>query len=185
MAFTRDQGLVLLNEHIKNQNLIKHSYAVEAVMKRFAPKFQGNVEEWALTGLLHDLDWEKTQKTPDQHTIMSEKILVDAGVAPHIVKAIKVHNFAHGLVPETDMEKVLYYVEELTGLVTACALVNPEKLAGVKVDSVLKKLKQLSFAKGVNRELIAQAPAALNMTLEQIIQEVLESMLAIRGELGL
>lgn len=183
--FSREAALNLLNEHIKNQNLIKHCYAVEAVMKRFAPKFNGNIEDWALVGLLHDLDWEKTQKTPAQHTLVAEQILTKAGLAPHLVKAIKIHNFAHGLKPETDLEKVLYYVEELTGLITACALVNPDRLAGVKVESVIKKLKEPSFARGVNRELINQAPNELELPLEDIIKEVLEAMLAIRAELGL
>lgn len=183
--FSREKALELIDEHIKNDNLKKHLLAVEAVMCRFAPKFNGNADEWALTGLLHDLDWEQTQKTPEQHTIVSEKILTEAGVDPAIVKAIKVHNFIHGLKPETDLEKVLYYVEELTGLITACALVNPERLGGVSVDSVLRKLKEKSFARGVNREIVNEAPNQIGMPLEEIIQGVLTAMMSIRGELGL
>lgn len=183
--FSRDQALGLINERMKNENLKKHLLAVEAVMRRFAPKFSGDSEQWALAGLLHDLDWEQTQAAPDQHTVVSEKILTDAGVDPVIVKAISVHNYVRGLKPETDLEKVLYYVEELTGLVTACALVNPMRLAGVTVESVLKKLKEKSFARGVNRELIAAAPNQLGLPLEDIVKEVLEAMMEIREQLGL
>ncbi len=183
--FTRSQALNLINEHMKNENLKKHLLAVEAVMRRFAPKFHGDVEQWGLTGLLHDLDWEQTQQTPDQHTIVSEKILTDAGVDPVIVKAISIHNFVRGLKPETDLEKVLYYLEEMTGLVTACALVNPQRLGGVTVESVLKKLKEKSFARGVNRELIAEAPNQIGMPLEDITKEVLAAMMEIRESLGL
>lgn len=183
--FSRQQALNLISEHIKNENLKKHLLAVEAVMRRFAPKFHGEAEQWALAGLLHDLDWEQTQAAPEQHTVISEKILTDAGLDPVIVKAISVHNYARGLKPETDLEKVLYYVEELTGLITACALVNPMQLGGVTVESVLKKLKEKSFARGVNRDIINEAPNQLGLPLEDIIQDVLSAMMEIREHLGL
>ena len=183
--FTRQQAMELLEKHIQNPNLRKHAYAVEAVMERFAPRFEGNVASWALTGLLHDLDWEQTQKTPQEHTLVAEKILTELGLEPELVRAIKIHNFSHGLKPETALEKVLYYVEELTGLITACALVNPQKLGGVSVESVLKKLKEKSFARGVNRDIINQAPSALNIPLNEIVIEVLAAMMAKREVLGL
>lgn len=181
----QDQALKLLNKFVKNQNLIRHSLAVEAVMKKFAKKFNQNENDWALAGLLHDLDWEITQKTPEQHTLLAEKILNEHGVAPHIVKAIKTHNYLHGIAPETYLEKTLYYVEELTGLITACALVNPNKLAGVSRDFVLKKMKEKSFARGVNREILKKSPEALGLDFEEIVDLTLEAMKEIKESLGL
>ena len=133
----RTQTLRLIDEHIQNINLKKHLFAVEAVMRRFAKHFSGDEIKWALAGLLHDIDWEKTKVNFVEHTLGAERILTEAGVDPEIVKAIKVHNWNHGIAPETLMEKVLFFVEELTGLITAAALVRPDKkLAGVTVDSV-------------------------------------------------
>lgn len=182
---TRDQALNLLSQYIKNQNLIRHSLAVEAVLKKFAKKFSQDQSKWALAGLLHDLDWEITQKTPHQHTLVAEKILNENGVDSEIVRAIKIHNYVHGILPESLLEKTLYYVEELTGLITACALVNPDKLNGVSRQSVLKKFKEKSFAKGVNRELIAQSADALELDFNEIIDLNLEAMKEIKNELGL
>lgn len=182
---TREQALTLLHQYIKNQNLIRHSLAVEAVMKAFAKKFCADESIWALTGLLHDLDWEITQKTPKQHTLIAEKILSDNGVNIEIIRAIKIHNYAHGILPDSLLEKTLYYVEELTGLITASALVNPNKLNGVSRESILKKMKEKSFAKGVNRELIERSSAALGLELNEIIDLTLEAMREIKNELGL
>lgn len=182
---TRDIALKLLNQYIKNQNLIRHSLAVEAVLKKFAQKFNENVEDWALAGLLHDLDWELTQNNPKQHTLISEKILKEAGLADHIIKAIKIHNHIHNIAPETLLEKTLYSVEELTGLITACALVNPQKLMGVKRESILKKIKDKSFASGVNRDIILRAPNYLNLPFEEIIDIALNAMQEIKNELKL
>ncbi len=182
---TRNEALNLLNKYIQNQNLIKHSLAVEAVMKKFAKKFNGDESLWAITGLLHDLDWEITQSNPEQHTLVAEKILNELKVNQEIVKAIKIHNYVHKIPPQTLLEKTLYYVEELTGLITACALVNPQKLDGVSRESVLKKIKEKSFAKGVNRELILKAPKELGVDLNEIIDLTLLAMKEIKDELGL
>jgi len=182
---TRNQALAILDQYIKNQNLKRHSLAVEAVMKKFAKKFNQDEIEWSLSGLLHDLDWEITQKDPTQHTLVAEKILNENNVAPNIVKAIKIHNYLHNLTPETLLEKTLYYVEELTGLITACALVNPQRLSGVTRESVLKKLKEKSFARNVNRDLIFKSAQVLNLDLNEIIDLTLEAMKEIKDELGL
>lgn len=154
-------------------------------MKRLARHFGQDEEGWGLAGLLHDLDWEQTKNDPTQHTLVAEKILSREGLAPEIVRAVKVHNFAHGIKPETLLEKALFVAEELTGLITACSLVNPQGLAGVKISSVKKKFKDNSFARGVERSIIAKAPVMLGLSLEELIELELEAMKAIGKELGL
>ncbi len=182
----RAQALQLIDEHIENPNLKKHLLAAEAVMRRFAEHFGENADEWALAGLLHDLDWEKTKDNFPEHTLLAERILTEAGLAPHLVKAIKVHNWHHGIAPETLLEKTLFCVEELTGLITATALVQPDKkLATVTVESVLKKFKEKSFAKGVNRDIIAKAPEMIGLSLEDVTKISLEAMQNIAPNLGL
>ncbi|MBI3305303.1 HDIG domain-containing protein [Candidatus Parcubacteria bacterium] len=182
----RAQAISIINQHIQNPNLKKHLLAAEAVMRRLAEHFGENADEWALTGLLHDVDWEKTKDNFPEHTLMAERILTEAGLAPHIVKAIKVHNWHHGIAPETLLEKTLFCVEELTGLITAAALVQPsKKLADVSVESVLKKFKEKSFAKGVNRDIIAKAPDMIGLSLEAVTRLSLEAMRSISPELGL
>lgn len=183
---TRERALRLTDQHIQNPNLKKHLLAAEAVMRRLAEYFGENTDEWAMAGLLHDLDWEKTKDNFPEHTLMAERILTEAGLAPHLVKAIKVHNWHHGIAPETLLEKTLFCVEELTGLITAAALVQPDKkLARVTVESVLKKFREKSFAKGVNRDIIAQAPDLIGLSLEEVTRLSLEAMRSISPELGL
>lgn len=183
---TREAATRLIDEHITNPNLKNHLLAAEAVMRRMAEHFGENVEEWGIAGLLHDVDWEKTRDNFPEHTLMAERILTEAGLEPHLVKAIKVHNWHHGIAPETLLEKTLFCVEELTGLITAAALVQPDKkLAGVAVESVLKKFKEKSFAKGVNRDIIAKAPELIGLSLEEVTRLNLEAMRGIAPKLGL
>lgn len=182
---TRDQALQLLGEKVKNSNLRRHALAVETAMRAFANKFGQDQEKWGLAGLLHDIDWEYTQDEPEKHTLLAEQWLEKQGLDPEIIKAIKVHNFAHGIEPETLLEKTLYSVEELTGLITACALVNPKGLAGVELKSIKKKFKQPSFAAGVNREVIKKAETYLGMSLDEVIELELAAMKANKKELGL
>ena len=131
------------------------------------------------------MDWEETKDAFDQHSLLAERYILDAGAPEEVAKAVKVHNYAHGIEPQTNLEKVLYYVEELTGIVTACALVNPEGIDGVKPKSIKKKLKIKSFAAGVNREITYAGPEALGMEFDQLLELVLEAMRGIKDELGL
>ena len=181
----REKAWKLVEKYIKSPNLKKHALAVEAVMKKFGQKFGGDTKIWSLAGLLHDLDWEMTQGSPQDHGKLASEILKKEGWPEEIVKAVKTHNHVLGIKPETLLEKTLYSVEELTGLITACALVNPKKLSGVKTSSVLKKMKEKSFARGVNREVILKGPKYLGLSLEEIIEMSLEAMKEIRDELGL
>lgn len=182
----RSQALTMLSEHITNQNLIRHNVAVGFIMKALAEKFGENQDDWELAGMLHDLDWEKTKDDFNNHTVLAKQWLEKTDLKPEIIKAIYVHNHIHGLTPETLLEKTLYCVEELSGLITAAALIQPDKkLASVTVDSVLRKFKQKSFAAGVNREIIMLCKDYINMDLPELVEIALNAMKAHAGEIGL
>lgn len=181
----RNKALKLIDQYITNINLKRHLLAVEAVMKELAKRFNENQERWALAGLLHDLDWELTKENPHQHSLISAQILTKEGFDDDIIQAIKIHNHLHELEPKTLLDKALYCAEELTGLITACALVNPKRLEGVTLKSVLKKFKEKSFAKGVNREIILKSEKLLNIKLDELINLELKAMKTIKNELGL
>src|SRR5688572_9537068 len=150
----RSEAVKLLSEHIQNQNLIRHNLAVGYIMRSLAQKFGESEDDWELAGILHDLDWEETKDDFKNHTKVSKAILEKTDLKPEIINAIYVHNWVHEIKPVTLLEKALYCVEELSGIITAAALVQPDKkLASVSVDSVLKKFKQKSFAAGVKREI--------------------------------
>lgn len=183
---TKEHAMTLLREHVKNENLVKHMIAAEAVMKALAKKFEEDEQKWALAGLLHDIDWEETADDPTQHSIVSQEYLKTAGVDDDIVRAIYVHNHLHGIEPQTMLEKALYCAEELTGLIVACALVQPnKKIASVTSESILKKFKTQGFARGVDRDLIARCQELLGMTLEALVDLELEAMKDIARDLGL
>lgn len=182
----RLQALALLNEHIKNPNLIRHNVAVGYIMQALAEKFGQNQPDWELAGMLHDLDWEKTKDDFKNHTKVTKEILEKTDLKPEIINAIYVHNHIHGLTPETLLEKTLYCVEELSGLITAAALIQPDKkLSSVTVDSVLRKFRQKSFAAGVNREIIMLCKDYINMDLPELVEISLSAMKAHAGEIGL
>ncbi len=183
---TRNDALQLLAEHITNPNLIRHNVAVGFIMKALAEKFGENQDDWELTGMLHDLDWEKTKDNFKNHTKVSKEILEKTDLKPEIINAIYVHNWVHEIKPETLLEKTLYCVEELSGLITAAALVQPDKkLASVTAESVLKKFKQKSFAAGVNREIIMLCKDYINMDLPELVEISLNAMKEHSSEIGL
>ena len=184
----RQEAKELLYQYIQSENLRRHHFAAEAVMRAFARKFNEDENSWGIAGLLHDMDWEQTKDNPDNHTKVAEQILRDHGVDDEVlISAIKAHHpSASGKQPETLMEKTLYYTEELTGLITAAALVRPDKkLGGVTTESLFKKLKDKSFARGIDREKVAQTPEALGLPVEEIIETVLRAMQDIHEDLGL
>ncbi len=182
----RAQALNLLKEHITNQNLIRHNVAVGFIMKALAEKFGQNPEDWELAGMLHDLDWEKTKDDFHNHTKVSKEILEQTDLKPEIINAIYVHNWVHEIKPETLLEKALYCVEELSGIITAAALVQPDKkLASVTTDSVLKKFKQKSFAAGVNREIVLLCKDYINLELPELAEVSLTAMKQHAEEIGL
>ncbi len=184
---TRQQAYDILKIHIHDRFLINHHLSSEIVMRAFARHFGENEELWGICGLLHDLDWEYTKEHPAEHTKKAAEILRAEGVEEEIIHAVQAHHpSASGVWPSNLMEECLYTTEELTGLIIACALIQPDKkLASVGEQSVLKKLKNLNFAKGVNREIVGRAPGVLGMTMDQIVAISLSAMQEIANELGL
>ena len=189
MANFRERAIQLLNEHIENKNLIKHCLAVGALMKTLAVRFgkEGEIENWELSGLLHDMDWDKTRNDIASHTKLTAEILEKENFPAQVIEAIKRHNREAGNPPpEALLEKTLYYTEEITGLVVASALVLPsKKLADLTVESILKKINEKSFARGVDRELLKEMPGQLNLSLEELTSIALKTMQEMSDELGL
>ncbi|MBI4973862.1 lysine--tRNA ligase [Candidatus Roizmanbacteria bacterium] len=189
LTLTRERALELLNEKIKNKNLVKHCLAVEATMKALAKKLGGDQNKWAMAGLLHDGDWEVTQTNPAKHAIQVVEWIKELGEQdPELVKTILVHNHHHNgeEKPSTPMEWALYTCDELTGLIVATTLVMPsKKIADVSVESVLKKFPAKSFAAGVNREQIKMCETELHIPIQEFVGIALKSMQSISTDLGL
>ena len=185
----RDRAIELLNEHIKNKNLVRHNLAAGALLKALAFHFgkESEAGNWELAGLLHDLDWEKTEEDPAVHTSLTAKVLQENNFPPEVIEAIKRHNRAAGNpLPETLLEKVLYYTEEITGLIVASTLILPsKKIADLTVDSVLRRLKEKSFARGIDRELLKEMPNQINISMEELISIALKTIQEMSEELGL
>ncbi len=182
---TREEGLALLREHIKNENLVKHMLGVEAAMRAYAQRFGEDEESWGLTGLLHDVDYEETPDL-ERHSLRSAEILAEAGLDDGIVNAVKVHNEAHGLARDTLLAKTLYAVDELVGFIVAVALVRPsKKVADVKVKSVTKKMKEKAFAAAVSREAMQTGAEELGLDFKEHVAVVLDAMKGIADDLGL
>ena len=181
----RDQARKLLDEFIENENLIRHMIAVEAAMRDYAERLDGDVERWGLAGLLHDFDWE-IHPSLDQHPQEGAPILRERGVPEEVVRCILSHADHTGVARETQMERALYACDELTGLIAAVALVRPSKdIRDVKVKSVRKKWDNSRFAAGVDREDIEHGAEALGVDLWTHVGYVLESMQRVAPELGL
>lgn len=182
---TRDEALALLKSYVKSENLLKHMLAVEAAMIAYAKRFGEDEEKWAVTGLLHDIDYE-LHPTMDEHPATGARWLADAGLPADIVYAVKAHGEHLGLPREDDLSKALYAVDELTGFIVAVALVRPsKKIADVEVKSVTKKMKDKSFAAAVNRDELTKAAGDLGVDFKEHVGIVLEAMKAIAAELGL
>jgi len=182
----RQQGLELLGEHIKNNNLIKHCLAVEALMKALARRFGEDEALWGLAGLVHDLDWEETQPEFTKHSLVAAEILTHEGFPAEVVEAVKVHNHIHGLEPKTMLEKALYATEEITGMIVAATLVLPsKKIADLTPENVLHRMKEKGFARGVNRDLINLTPSYIGISVEELARIAISAMQEIHETLGL
>lgn len=182
----RDQALSAVKERVKNSNLLKHMYAVEAVLRSLARKLGGDQEKWALAGLLHDIDYEDTAQQPQRHSLAGAEILEGLGIEGDIVYAVKVHNPAHGLERHSLLDKALHIADPLTGLIVAAALIHPDrKLASIDAQFVLNRFAERQFARGANREQIALCEDELGINLEEFIALGLEAMQEIAPDLGL
>lgn len=182
----RIQALELLQSHLKNENLIKHCFAVEAIMKALALYFNENVDDWSLAGLLHDIDYEQTKDDPTKHSLMGADILKENQLSDEIVQAVKTHNEMHGIQPESLMAKSLYVCDPISGLIIAAALVLPsKKLNELTTESILKRFKEKAFARGANREIIAQSEEMLGLSLEKFCEISLKALQKISKDLEL
>ena len=181
----REDAWALLCEYTKNPGLRKHGLAVEAAMRAYARKYGEDEEKWAIVGLLHDFDYE-VHPTLDQHPIEGSKILREKGYPEDVIYAVLCHADHLELERKSPMDKAIYAVDELTGLITAVALVKPSKSLGeVDAPSVRKKMKDKAFARSVNRDDIVRGAAALGVDLDEHIAFVIEAMKPAAGELGL
>ena len=181
----RQQSWELLCEYTQSENLRKHALAVEAAMRAFARRFGEDEELWGVVGLAHDFDYEK-YPTAQDHPFKGAEILREKGWPEEIVRAVLSHAPYTGITRDSLMEKTLFAVDELTGLITAVALVRPSKnIRDVKIRSVKKKWKDKSFAAGVNRADIEEGAADLGIELSEHIAVVLEAMQGIADDLGL
>lgn len=181
----RQQSWELLCEYTQSENLRKHALAVEAAMRAFARRFGEDEGLWGIVGLVHDFDYEK-YPTAQDHPFKGAEILREKGWPEEIVRAVLSHAPYTGITRDSLMEKTLFAVDELTGLITAVALVRPSKnIRDVKIRSVKKKWKDKSFAAGVNRADIEEGAADLGIELSEHIAVVLEAMQGIADDLGL
>lgn len=180
-----NQALTIVREYVKNENLVRHMLAVEAAMRFYAEKFGEDVEKWGVVGLLHDFDWE-IHPTLEQHPQAGAPLLKEMGVPEDIVQAILSHADHTGVPRDSRMEKALLACDEITGLITAVALVRPSRsLEDLKVSSVKKKWKDRAFAAGANREEITRAVDEFGIELWEHVENVIHAMQRITGELGL
>ena len=179
----RDGAYALLCLHTKGDSLRKHGLAVEAAMRRFATRYGGDPETWAVSGLLHDFDYERD---PGGHPQNGKATLEAAGLGPEIVRAIQSHGDHTGVARITPMEKTLYAVDELCGFVTAVALVRPSKrVAEVEPASVRKKMKDKAFARAVSREMMLAGADDLGVPLDELTAEVVAALSGVAERLGL
>lgn len=183
---TREEALALVREYVKNENLVRHMLCVEAAMRFYAEKFGEDVERWGLTGLLHDFDWE-IHPTAEQHPAEGAPILRQHGVDEVIVRAILSHGDNTGIPRESLMEKALNACDEITGLVTAVALVRPSKsLYDLEPASVKKKWKDKAFAAGTDRAAMEKAAEEFGVDLwGEHVGNIIQAMRRIAPELGL
>ncbi|MFN2237360.1 MAG: HDIG domain-containing metalloprotein [Anaerolineales bacterium] len=181
----RDEALEIVNEYIDNQNLVRHMLAVEAAMRYYAQKYGEDEELWGVTGLLHDFDWE-IHPTLEEHPQAGAPILRERNVPDEIIRAILSHADHTGVPRESQMEKALFACDEITGLITAVALVRPSRsLMDLEVKSVKKKWKDKAFAAGANRDEIAQGAEEFGVELWEHTGNVIEAMRRVAPELGL
>jgi len=181
----REDAFAIVNEYVKNPNLVKHMLAVEAAMRFYARKYGQDEEKWAVAGLLHDFDWE-IHPTMEEHPLAGEPILREHGVPEEIIRAVLSHASHTGIPRQTLMEKALFACDEVTGLITAVALVRPSRaLYDLKAKSVKKKWKDKSFAAGADREEMEKGAEEFGVELWEHVANVIEAMNEIAESLDL
>lgn len=182
---TRDEAWALFTEYNKSEALVHHGLAVEGVMRHFAALEGEDVEKWGVVGLLHDLDYEKY---PEEHCTKSAEIMTERGIDPAYIHAVCSHGWGlcSDVEPTHKMEKILYTIDELTGLINAACLMRPSKsVLDIEVKSVKKKYKTPSFAAGVNRQVIEEGCRMLGWELDDCIRETIAGMRECAEAIGL
>ncbi|HKM08346.1 MAG TPA: hydrolase [Sphaerochaeta sp.] len=182
--FNRDEALQLLRKYNTNEALILHAYCVEETMRKFAKHFGEDETYWSLVGLLHDVDYGSF---PEEHCLKAPSLLSEIGCDDAFIHSVCSHGWGlcSDIEPEHIMEKVLFTIDELTGLIYATALMRPEHMQGMSVKSVKKKWSSKGFAAGVNRDIITQGAAMLDMELTSIIQMTIDAMGEAQEKIGL
>src|SRR5437868_4729730 len=173
---SRQEAWDLLAEWVQSASLRRHMLAVEAAMRAYAPRFDGDVELWGATGLLHDLDYERYPSLEDGHPRYALRELEAQGYPPELIRGVASHADFMGVPRESAMEKTLYAVDELSGFILACAYVRPERLQGMTPKSVKKKLKQPSFAAAVGREELYRGAEELGVDFDEHVQVVIAAL---------
>ncbi len=182
---TYDEALSIFKEFNRGDSLLKHAYSVEGVMRYMARKAGEDEEKWGIVGLMHDVDYERF---PDQHCKKAREILAERGWPEEYIRAIVSHGWGicSDEEPQSSMEKTLYAVDELTGLITAAALVRPSKsVSDMEAKSVMKKWKDKSFAAGVNRTVIEKGAAMLGVELRDLVTDAIIGMREVASKIGL
>jgi putative nucleotidyltransferase with HDIG domain len=180
---TREESLRLLEQWVENEGLRNHMKCVEAAVRAYARELGADEEEWGLAGLLHDLDWEKH---PDEHPLRAVEELRSRGYPESVLHAILAHRHDFtGVGPESQLDRVLLACDEITGLVTATALMRPTGIDDLTPKSVKKKMKDPAFARGVDRDEVRRGPELLGIEMDRHIENVIAAMRGIAAELGL
>jgi putative nucleotidyltransferase with HDIG domain len=179
----REHAIEVVKQHLKNKNLVKHSLAVEACMRAVASRLDRDVDKWGLAGILHDLDYEITEKSPDLHTTETVKILMEYDLDPNVIQAIQAHA---GIIPcQSEMDWAIFSIDPLTGLIIAATLMHPDKkIKNVDLGFIKRRYKEKSFARGARREDIEKIQN-IGMDLDEFISICLGAMQGIDKELGL
>jgi putative nucleotidyltransferase with HDIG domain len=184
-APTREQAWALVCEWIESESLRRHALAVEAAMREYARRFEDDEELYAVTGLVHDLDYERHPDLDTGHPRIALEELARLGYPTEVIDAVAGHAEFLGVPRETRLARTLFAVDELSGFVAACALVRPTGIDGMKPKSVRKKLKQRSFAASVDRDQIERGALELGVDFDEHVQLVIDAMAARADELGL
>ena len=185
MTPTREQAYALLTEHTESPNLVKHALCVEAAMRFYAAKYDGDAQAWAVTGLLHDFDYEE-HPSLEEHPFVGAEILRSLDYPGEIVEAILGHSDHTGVPRTTPMARSLYAVDELTGFIVACALVRPSKsLVDLPVKSITKKFKDKAFCRAIDRDHLRAAAEEIELPMREHVENVLTALQGIAAELGL
>ena len=182
---TYEEALSIFKEFNQSESLLKHAYSVEGVMRYIAKKAEEDEEKCGIVGLVHDLDYERY---PEQHCQKSREILQERGWPEEYIRAVVSHGWGicSDVEPKTNLEKTLYAIDELTGLVTAVAIIRPSKsVSDLEVKSVMKKWKDKAFAAGVNRSIIEKGTAMLEVELRDLITDVIMGMRQVADKIGL